>query len=348
MGLSLARRRGTTLVEVVIAAGLMVTLSAAALSVFMQTHRTMDLIERGGGDRDLSEGLTLLRRELSEASAVTALSGTSVSIEVPDRDADGDAEAVTYKWDGDGGDPLTRTDKSGVASLVDSVDRLVFGSVEEIHDATPTIQAVATAFLLGSTPDTTGGTIGRIGILLTGGAALVTRPVLPSSTKRWTITGFLVRMQRGLDGGGTTTVQLRTVSGGFPTATVLATATVSSASLSASMGWVNIPFPATTMPAGATEVAVVFSSPSVLGASSVERVTGMQLPPNDSIFTGLLVTWLGTTGTLNYQMFGTVTLPTSSSSDTHLPALTVGIGSGDADTTDRTELFVTPALPVEP
>jgi len=347
MELSLPRHRGTTLVEVVIAAGLMVTLSAAALSVFMQTQRAMALIERGGGDRDLSEGLTLMRRELSEAVAVTAQTATSLAIELPDRDADGSAESATYAWGGGGGDPLTRTDASGTATMVSSVDSLEFGLVERSHASTPTIQAVPTAFMLGGTPEPTGATA-KVTVMATGGVALVTRPVLPTSTKRWTIIGFLVRMSRGSDGGGTTTVQLRTVSGGLPTATVLATVTLATVSLPGSMSWVVVPFPATTMPAGATEVAVVFSSPSLLGAAHVEQIHSMELPPNDSIYTGLLVTWLPASGSLNYQMFGTVTLPTSSSSSTHLPALTGTITSDDADATKRTELFVLPALPVKP
>ena len=113
------RRRGFTLVEMVLSMAVMTILLGGISSAMILAGRAVPV---SGTPASLTvdayyaaEGLA---SELYAAQTITARGATSISFTVADRNADANPETIQYSWSGVAGQPLNRQYNGGVAGAV--------------------------------------------------------------------------------------------------------------------------------------------------------------------------------------------------------------------------------------
>jgi Tfp pilus assembly protein PilW len=117
------RRRGFSLVELVLAGALMAVLLGAMASVLVVTTRAVPGVTGSAPSISAAAAaVTQMAEELRTAASFSHRTGTAVAFTVPDRNGDGSADPVRYEWNGTPGAPLVRTGRGGVTtSLVPGV-----------------------------------------------------------------------------------------------------------------------------------------------------------------------------------------------------------------------------------
>lgn len=138
------RRRGYTLLELVIALPLMTLLMLGLASAI---HIAARAIPDGSGAAaaTLHSGaaLDLLEAELGCATAVTSRSATEIVFVTPDRSGDNVAESVRYSWSGIAGNSLMREFNGSLPEiLVPSVQDFALSYESKADGALQRLQAV--------------------------------------------------------------------------------------------------------------------------------------------------------------------------------------------------------------
>ena len=113
--------RAVTLVEMVVAMALTTVVVGAAASVMFVASRALP--SAGDGSvvaTDAAMGLAMFEAEAQTATDI-GTRGDGFVLRIPDRTGDLVPEVVQYRWGGNAGDPLTRTDASGTNTIVDAV-----------------------------------------------------------------------------------------------------------------------------------------------------------------------------------------------------------------------------------
>ncbi|MEO1584644.1 MAG: prepilin-type N-terminal cleavage/methylation domain-containing protein [Planctomycetota bacterium] len=140
----MTRPRGFTLIELVTSLAITSIVVGAIGSSIMLASRTLPDSSRET-DRLLAmqRALGTIAADLRYATAVRMIDGTTIEMVVRDRDQDSSAEMIVYSWNGDAGDPLTRTVNSGDnAAILSSLATLSFGWSEKVGVAEPSHRAV--------------------------------------------------------------------------------------------------------------------------------------------------------------------------------------------------------------
>ncbi len=112
--LTIDRRRGLTLLEMVVSMGIMSILAIAIGSAITIASRAIPE-EHGPADNAIRAAAVAdqLATEIQYAISITARSSNMVEFTVADRDGDEADETIRYAWSGTAGDPLTRQYKGG-------------------------------------------------------------------------------------------------------------------------------------------------------------------------------------------------------------------------------------------
>lgn len=239
------RRRGFTLIEMVLSASITAVLMGAIGSVFVIASRALP------GKADAAESaasaaqvLDRLAMDIADAIEMSGGGANSITLTVPDRDGDLRNDVLNYAWSGRVGDPLT----------------LVFNG-----GAPVTVASNVRSFLLGydvvtwTDPHPSKTTKGAEALLLSQSAAPKTSPVdsgnwsgqvihpsLPSNTWSWTPSKarVMLRTDGGADVGATVGVRLYAAdSTDRPTGVMIDEAQILETSLTATPQWYSFTFP---------------------------------------------------------------------------------------------------------
>lgn len=305
------RRRGFTLAEAVIAGGIVTIMFAASMAALTVATRTVDPPRAVVVARQVRSAMDLFRQDLESAVSITSHGTKSIVLKVPDRTGDSVDDTIQYSHNSTTR-TLVRTDPAGTNdNLVCAVADFSLTMFTSRGPSAPTIGEVATEYALVASPNH-GSAIDLAPSTLTG-YAIVTSPVLPDSTTAWKVTGMRIRGRRGSSSSNTITVALRTVSGGFPSSTVLATVDLRGTAFPVSTDWVTVDWPDVTVPDGTTSLGVTITSSSLLAPAFLEATDIVRNTPWDTLFSGTLVLWTSMSRyDLSYELLGTVTTPQSS------------------------------------
>src|ERR1051325_4118910 len=112
--LSQVRSRGYTLIEMVLALGILAIILVAAESAVVLSAKAIP-DGRGPAAAAISgeRAQDLMTSELMTAVGVTEQTANAITFTVPDRNGDSVAETIRYAWTGTAGDPLTRQYNGG-------------------------------------------------------------------------------------------------------------------------------------------------------------------------------------------------------------------------------------------
>jgi prepilin-type N-terminal cleavage/methylation domain-containing protein len=232
-------RRGFTLLELMVSCAVMAVIMVGVMSSVLIAGRG---VNHGAPDKSaLVAGnvASLIATELRTALSVTELTPTAVTFTVPPRNGDAAPETIRYAWSGTSGAAVTRQYNGGAAAnMIDSVQsfqltytRSSTTTTASTESAEQTLWSYAGVLLSSSSQLTTTNWIGQ-----------VITPSIPVNATSWRVTR--VQYQGQQDGGATGqfNVQVRTVSGGVPTNTIVDGVGVSESSLPVGAGWVQAPF----------------------------------------------------------------------------------------------------------
>ena len=112
-------RRGYTLAEVVVTAGIMsMFLLATPWAVRLATKAIPDGRSTPSAALVAAKATDLIHADVQFATAVAASTPTTLTFTVADRTGDAAAETITYAWSGAAGAPLTRSFNGGTPSAI--------------------------------------------------------------------------------------------------------------------------------------------------------------------------------------------------------------------------------------
>ncbi|MCG3180431.1 MAG: hypothetical protein BIFFINMI_02792 [Phycisphaerae bacterium] len=108
------RRRGVTLLEVILTIGIAAILLGASVSMlFVAQQAVASGAESAESLSQESVAMQMITTDLSLATSFSERTDTAVTMTVPDRSGDGQPETIRYAWSGVPGDPLTRRINGG-------------------------------------------------------------------------------------------------------------------------------------------------------------------------------------------------------------------------------------------
>lgn len=314
--ISRRRHRGFTLIELTVSLALLSIILTALGSVVMLATRAAPSA-RSRIDTQARIAMDMIAVEIRDAVKVTTASARAFQFEVADRDSDSANETIRYTWTGTSGDPIMRSYKGAAAVAVsDGMSAVSFA-----YTTTTRSRAAATAATEGAEQLLAmyvGTTNGNMLVRNTTWPAQVFTPTLPSDAVSWRITKVLFLAKNGSGLLGTIGVQIRTADPltQLPNSTVIDEQSILQVNLGSTSSWFTCNYTCSAIPAG-TPGAIVWrstlgSSPMVLPyVISGVPDAGASLP---SWGTGSS-TWGGTLtdASVNYQVYGKVTRPGSTS-----------------------------------
>jgi type II secretory pathway pseudopilin PulG len=336
-----------TLVEAIIAGGIVMLLFGAAIATLSVTTRTVDPPAAVVDARDVRGALDLFAADIADAAMVSVVSEHSVTLSMPEPETDESEESspstITWTYRSDKG-TVERTDAAGSSTAVISgVTAFALESFVRREPSHPlVIEATPERMLIGSPHH---GTAVEVGPTLLTGYALVASPVLPSTATAWTVTGLRVRGRRGPATANSVTFELRALENGFPSGELLASTQVRGGTFPQNTDWQTIDWSDVDLPASTTAVGVVMSTSSALAPIFLETTTIGRATPWDTFYSGTLVLWtsLGTRD-LSYELIGTYTASNSSLSvGVDALRMTLSVSSAPAESHSRTARLATRA-----
>lgn len=239
---NLARgRRGFTLVEIIVAMGVMSILllgTGAAITMSVSAaDRNSDPNTRFTAAADAADRMLA---DVQSATEVVERTSRAVTVKVPDRNGDNQPELIRYAWSGTGGGVLTRAMNSADAVVILSpVDALVLSpllragqlttdSAERQLSAyqTATATVIQTATVTGRTP-----------------IAQYLKPAFDANVTAWRISRVRLYLMRDATPTGTLRVSIVQAENWAPTGATLATLDLPEASLPSTIGWVDLALP---------------------------------------------------------------------------------------------------------
>lgn len=226
---------------------------------------TMSAVDRGAGSAatqsDMRRALATINADAAVAIDINTSTPNELSMSVPDRTGDGAIEFVRYTWSGTRGDPLVRVVNGSSQTLLDDVRAWTFASIRRPGPllATFTGQTIAE-----HNPASVSGSysFGRSIHI-----CVAAKPVLPAHTKNWSLQSAAFLLSRA-GAGRTIIVEARAAAfDGTPTATVLASASLSGDTLSNQDAWMTFSLPVSDITPG-VPIAIVLRGLTTDSAAS--------------------------------------------------------------------------------
>jgi hypothetical protein len=145
------RRRGLTLVELVVGMAVTSTIVFAAGASILIAQRALPDAE-GPAQAMISDGRVAgdLAAELQYATSIVAQSANAIEFTVADRDGDEVAETISYAWSGTPGDPLTRQYNGGsIVTILEGVEDFELACTFEVvsEEVTPENESAETLLI---------------------------------------------------------------------------------------------------------------------------------------------------------------------------------------------------------
>ncbi len=248
------RHRAFTLAEVTLSIAITSILllgMGGALSLAVRAADTGD--DGPGRATAASESLSSLNAELSVATQLPTFEEHAFTLTVPDRDADGRPERIDYTWDKPG-DPMLRSyNGSTPSTFIASVQSCTPQLAER-----PAAQPVESAERVLAQCDTpAGATLSTFNVITSEFISQYVRPTLPSGATSWKITRIQLFISKS---GGHRNFRVSIVAASAalkPSATILATTTQSTSSLSSTAAWVEFALPVSAIAPGSGVVILV-------------------------------------------------------------------------------------------
>ena len=146
------RRRGFTLVEMVLSMAVMTVLLGGIASALVIAGRAVPGTATPASlTVDGYYAAERLASELYAAQTITARSATSITFTVADRNADSNPETIQYSWSGVAGQPLNRQYNGGTAGAVlDNVYQFNLGYVTQVISGANKVTVVDVTIQAGS------------------------------------------------------------------------------------------------------------------------------------------------------------------------------------------------------
>ena len=139
------KRRGFTLIELVVSLGVMGVLSLALASTILLSTRALP--NAGGGPENQAaagRALQILGADIRLAKTVAMPDIRTLTLTIADQTGDAAEETITYAWDNTIGSPLTRTYNGDAVSLVSSISDLKFQALKRPSVTTDIAESVPT------------------------------------------------------------------------------------------------------------------------------------------------------------------------------------------------------------
>jgi prepilin-type N-terminal cleavage/methylation domain-containing protein len=332
-------RRGFTVTELVLVMGIMVVLVVAANGAIALCMRAVDAAADTDRNRERAAALDQLRLDLSEATGIVSYDARDLTITVADRTGDGNAETVRYRWNGSSGDPLLRTENGDEAPLVSRVASFELTPIAVATRSSPTLTTTNEMLLSASQESPVLGTMSLTGGAL--GSAILVTPALPSGAVSWEVSRVRIKVKRGISPLGVFTLSVRTVVGGEPSATDIASATVQVSAITQTSSWQDFSFAGASMGAEKS-VAIVGSA---LNALLVSMDTVATIGDGSKLLSLTLGGWTEVNArVLIFELYGKASMITPGAERTAVPTMIAKLQLVGGDAAVETPI----ALPTEP
>ncbi len=325
-----AGRRGFTLIEAVMAAGVTGVLLASIGSVVSLCARSMP--ERGSDGAivasEVQDGLSMMGDDLSGATSVVSAGAADLSFRVLDPSAASKVRVVRYWWDGTKGTPLRRTwDGAGEIAVSPALSRLSMSyDWRTVAISTSAGTALGSSTGLAHCLNASGSTF-TVGLLPR--IAQVVKPRLDASATAWQPTR--VRAKVTLTGGLLTSLYAKIYQGdssNLGSQTLLATSVSVAALSGASAGWMDFTFTGAPEIASGQSISIVLGSVVSLGGALVtysssgiaDSLACCATSSNGSSWSVM------TDGAVAYELYGQVRTPVAAAgSESRLAGLMVDL-----------------------
>jgi len=219
------RRKGMTLIELVVSASILSILAGAVGSTILIATRAAQVSAGAASEwPDATEAIDQIRADLEVAIGFTERTDTAATFTVPDRNGDGAPETLRYAWSEIAGDPLLYQYNGGSPRTI----------ARNVYD-----------FNLSYLLRTVAGTCSPSGAQEQESEEMAQyfHPTLPTNTISWKITRVEFRAKTKAQPSGTLAVQIaRADASQKPTTEVLDAVEVPESALSPSYDWYEVGF----------------------------------------------------------------------------------------------------------
>jgi hypothetical protein len=304
---SALRRRGFTLVEFTLAAGLSAVLLLGVGSAFVISARALPADAAGLSAADTTTStLERITTELAYATEILQIQSGKIEFLVPDQDSDGAEEAISYSLE-NGNTVVRILNGKAPATILTNVESFTM-SAGTIFVPDPEPPPTSTERLLfgcdGGTPTL---------LALTGSrqVAQIFRPTLAAGEQSWRATRALIKLAQSGSIDGSTFVDLRGSTSATPLSVPGTSTSIPESSLSATPGWFEVSFGSTQWVSASADLAIVLrrstgtASAAVVEASNVQLTNGSISANNGSAWT------TSSTSEMAIQIFGQVSVQTA-------------------------------------
>lgn len=239
------RRRGFTLIELVVSLSVMTILMAGIASALVIASRALpDRDSPVSVAVDAAEIVERITAELYDAQSFGVRSATSVAFTVQDRTGDGNPDTIRYAWSGTPGAPLTRKVNLALPyTVLENVQEFALSyDVRSVTEQPPPESNESAEFVLSS--HSVALLPGSYSITATNWAGQYFTPSLPQGTESWRVTRVRIQAARAGAPNGVTAVRLELPNASnLPTGNIVGTpALMYESNLANSFGWEEFSF----------------------------------------------------------------------------------------------------------
>ncbi|HVX84464.1 MAG TPA: type II secretion system protein [Phycisphaerae bacterium] len=302
--------RAFTLVELIVASSIMAVLLIAVQSTIMlAAHAIPGANTKATALVNSSAALEMLNADIAYATAVTARSATSITLQVPDRNGDAIPETITWAWTQNAaGGALTRTFNTD-APVVIASNVQSFALAYDTRSVLVPGPSVTSPEVLLSSATASSGTSDQIVDNKHNFAEFIF-PTLPANATSWAITRVQLYVKAAGAPLGYTNIQVQTVGpSDTPSGTVLDTAQLSEANLTTTNAWTQFTFSNATGLSPAAGACIVMAWVSDAQSASFKAQSASVA--NNIFFTSPDggTTWNSNNPFLQHYVYGTYTTP---------------------------------------
>jgi prepilin-type N-terminal cleavage/methylation domain-containing protein len=339
-------RRAFTLIEMMMAIVIVSIIMLGCFSVVLMASKALP--DRNSGPAAINSAaiaVDQLSYDLNFATAMTVTSANDIEFLVQDRDGNGMADKIRYTWSGVAGDPLNRYYAGGdpsTGTYTYTPAAPVLANVQEFiltYDKRATSYSVASgesAEMLLASYDSASN-LADSTITGTNYIGQYFAPNLPAGITAWKVTRVRFKARSNGFVDGVLSYEMHGASNGLPTSTVLDSGTLNENRFLNMYTWQEVPFTNVTgqTPGNGLCFLVMLNASSPAGDIQYQSTAA---PMNNGALltsTGSSTAWSSSaSGDMLFQVYGTVTAPTTTVTQYKLTGVRFTLRSG-GDTSTR-------------